>query len=328
MEDNKEQSRKPADTAFQQQRLKAWQPLLTPRYVIITFFLTGGLFMCLGVIILRASQEVYEQEIRYDTKGLAPVKVDFEITQEVKPPIFVYYKLTNFYQNHRRYVKSRSETQLRGESMDTTGCDPLESWNGTQLYPCGLVANSQFSDVLTGSITLANGTALPLEPITNTSQTCPDGSHCWYETEIAWESDRTKKFKAIAGQETTKGPNTGNNFLPPVTDEHFIVWMRTAGLPTFKKLYARLPDITLQKGDLLSIDVDQNFDVESFGGQKAIVISTTTWLGGKNVFLGWVYIIVASLCLVLGIIFLMKHKLSPRNLGSMQYFNWPGSARA
>merc|ERR1711871_1076910 len=29
-------------------------------------------------------------------------------------PVYVYYELVNFYQNHRRYVKSRSDDQLRG----------------------------------------------------------------------------------------------------------------------------------------------------------------------------------------------------------------------
>lgn len=320
--DNKELSRKPPDTAFQQQRLKAWQPLLTPRYVIITFLLTGGLFMCLGVIILRASNQVYEQTIRYD--NVVGNSVNFTITREVEPPIYVYYQLTNFYQNHRRYVKSRSEVQLRGDGLDTSGCDPLESWNGSKLYPCGLVANSVFNDTLSGSVT-QNGITTDLFKITDNTGCV--GPNCWFETEISWESDRTQKFKQISGEATTVGPNTDGSLLPNVTDEHFIVWMRTAGLPTFKKLYARLPELKLEKGDVLTIEFDDQFAVSSFGGEKAIVISTTTWLGGKNIFLGWVYVVVASMCLVLGIVFLMKHKLSPRNLGSMQYFNWPGSSR-
>lgn len=33
----------PLDTAFKQQRLPAWQPILTPKWVIITFTLVGTL---------------------------------------------------------------------------------------------------------------------------------------------------------------------------------------------------------------------------------------------------------------------------------------------
>lgn len=36
-------------------------------------------------------------------------------------PVYFYYQLANFYQNHRRYVKSRSDGQLRGDlSADTS----------------------------------------------------------------------------------------------------------------------------------------------------------------------------------------------------------------
>lgn len=39
----------------------------------------------------------------------------------MKPPIYVYYELDNYFQNHRRYVKSRSSLQLLGE-VRTLAC--------------------------------------------------------------------------------------------------------------------------------------------------------------------------------------------------------------
>lgn len=33
--------------------------------------------------------------------------------QKIDPPIYIYYELTNYFQNHRRYVKSRNDEQLR-----------------------------------------------------------------------------------------------------------------------------------------------------------------------------------------------------------------------
>jgi hypothetical protein len=34
----------------------------------------------------------------------------------VQQPIYVYYQLDNFYQNHRRYVKSKDAKQLMGQN--------------------------------------------------------------------------------------------------------------------------------------------------------------------------------------------------------------------
>jgi len=98
--------------------------------------------------------------------------------------------------------------------------------------------------------------------------------------------------------------------------------MRTSGLPVFQKLYARLPTLTLDAGDVINVTVRNVFPVSSFSGQKAIVISTTSWLGGKNTFLGYAYIVVGSCCGFLALCFGIKHRLRPRKLGDMKYFNW------
>ena len=82
-------------------------------------------------------------------------------------PVYMYYRLTNFYQNNRRYVKSFDLNQLAGstELKTDTNCAPLDRVensgvveppirvNGVlvnvsscaQYYPCGLIANSMFS---------------------------------------------------------------------------------------------------------------------------------------------------------------------------------------
>ncbi len=46
------------DTAFKQQRLKSWQPLLTPKTVLPTFFIVGLIFIPIGVALYIASSKV------------------------------------------------------------------------------------------------------------------------------------------------------------------------------------------------------------------------------------------------------------------------------
>jgi len=153
----------------------------------------------------------------------------------------------------------------------------------------------------------------------------------WQRYGIAWSSDINDKFKPVDAafpNDTVTRIGPGGFVLPDVTDEDFIVWMRTAGLPTFKKLYRKIETMDLNPGDMLSINVVNVFPVSSFSGEKAIVLSTTSWLGGKNDFLGWAYIVVAILCFILGFLFLAKHIISPRPLGDMKYFNWAASTRS
>ena len=63
----------------------------------------------------------------------------------------MYYGLTNFYQNHRRYVKSRDDRQLLGrlDSAPSSDCEPFATAmdNGTlkPIAPCGAIANSLFN---------------------------------------------------------------------------------------------------------------------------------------------------------------------------------------
>lgn len=46
------------DTAFKQQRLKAWQPILTPKTVLPTLFIVGLLFAPIGGLLLWGSSLV------------------------------------------------------------------------------------------------------------------------------------------------------------------------------------------------------------------------------------------------------------------------------
>ena len=53
------------DSAFKQQRLPAWQPILTAGTVLPTFFVIGIAFIPVGIALLYFSDEVKENIIDY-----------------------------------------------------------------------------------------------------------------------------------------------------------------------------------------------------------------------------------------------------------------------
>lgn len=46
------------------------------------------------------------------------ITVDFELTSTLKAPVYLYYGLNNFYQNHRRYLRFFSTGQMNGNEVD------------------------------------------------------------------------------------------------------------------------------------------------------------------------------------------------------------------
>lgn len=55
-----------------------------------------------------------------------------------------------------------------------------------------------------------------------------------------------------------------------------------------------------------------DFPAHLYGGTKEILISTRTVIGGKNPFLGIAYIVVAGICILLGVIFTAMNLIRPR----------------
>lgn len=150
----------------------------------------------------------------------------------------------------------------------------------------------------------------------------------WFTTDIAWSSDSERyrrsnllntdfdPAKVIPPPlwrklDKYKNGYTKDNFPDISKMERFQVWMRTAGLPTFRKLWGRNAESKLPTGDW-QIDIAYQFDPANYSGTKSIVISTVSVLGGKNNFLGIAYISVGVICWVLGLGLLLRHMIKPR----------------
>lgn len=93
--------------------------------------------------------------------------------------------------------------------------------------------------------------------------------------------------------------------------EDLIVWMRTAALPTFRKLYGKINQ-DLKANDIIMVTLENNYNTYSFNGKKKLVLSTSSWLGGKNDFLGIAYLTIGGLCFFLATAFTVVYLVKPR----------------
>lgn len=126
------------------------------------------------------------EEIKHDQDTNCKCKISFSLDKSFKGDVFFYYGLTNFYQNHRRYVKSRDDNQLLGEFKIpvSTDCAPFDlDGAGKPIVPCGAIANSLFNDSFTLSLVSPHHGEIKVK-----------------NTGIAWPSDKEIKFRNPPGR--------------------------------------------------------------------------------------------------------------------------------
>jgi len=277
---------------FKQQNLPAWRPVPTILSIVIVFAIFGILFIILGIVLLIYSNKVKSAEIEYTDCTLGQIcNKQLTLEDDIDSPVFVYYQLNGFFQNSRRYVKSKETDQLTGDDISVHDeCEPAEknkemgfspsqtALDGSALdpeayaVPCGLMAKTFFNDTFSFSI---GSTDLTVD-----------------ETNIAFDKDK-KLYD--------ENPDRSKQWMD-MTNEHFLVWMRPSGLPNPKKLWGRI-NRDLKQGEKIDIAINNNYDVSHYKGKKKIVLSNANKFGGKNKFLGISYIVVGALSILCAIIF-------------------------
>lgn len=357
-------SKRPPNTAFRQQRLKSWQPILLPQSVLPILVLITCIFTPIGIGLMVSSNHVQDLTINYsschklaqDTFSEIPKKyvkhhfndkvtvkprwrvyndtendnqvcqLNFQIPNDIKEHIYVYYKLTNFYQNHRKYVESFDRKQIAGHAIPwedlNTSCKPLRSDGDKVIYPCGLIANSMFNDTFQDafkSFTTNN------DEINDISSNTTSGDYLLTNKKISWSIDRKKRFKTTKYNvsDIVPPPNWFKKFPNGYTEENLPnlqeweelqVWMRNAALPKFYKLALKNETAKFLPAGNYTMEIGLNYPTSIFGGSKSIVITTLGVVGTRNLSLSIVYLIVSGIMVLFAILFLVKIVFQPRIL--------------
>lgn len=267
---------------FFQQEMRACRPSLNsyPTTFSLAFSTIHAL---LAFFIALLSLGWKEVRFRYDdvcNESFQTCKIDFETSVLLKAPVYVYYELSNFSQNHFRFRGSVDYKQLAGQYVENEkNCQPgpLVWDNQTGLHaPCGLRSYYTWKDYYT----------------------FPDSWNVSTKN-ITWEYEIGNLYKPINDKykEDQRWLKKIKGYEDEVTEDKFAIWMRTAPRPHFRKLLAKLNN-DISPGNY-TIDIDINFPKEDYNGKRYLVFNNLSNAGGRNLTLIGINILI-SLVYVIG----------------------------
>lgn len=249
----------------------------------------------------------------------------FTTPQEIPKDVYVNYLIENFAANHRKYVLSFNEDQIKGiaasrsDLEDNVGinCKILgHNGDGKLYYPCGLIANSMFNDTF------------PFE-LSNVQDS--NNNYPLSNSNINWHTDRTRYRKTkynhtdivpppFWARQFPDGYNETN--IPNIHEwEEFQNWMRPAALHKFSKLIRRNSNDSLQAGTY-QIDIGLHWPTTMYNGKKAVYITHGSSIGSRNYFLGTVYLIGGCICVAFAIVLLGFWMISGRKFADPAQLSW------
>ncbi|SCU84219.1 LADA_0D00518g1_1 [Lachancea dasiensis] len=271
----------------------------------------------------KAPQWRYVPPSSSDTNN-GTCEIRFTTPHDLPHTVFFSYWVENFYGNHRRYVLSFSEEQLNGDdtSISTVrnnpgiNCKPMVSnHEGKQYYPCGLIANSMFNDTF------------PMELIGVGST----GNYSLTNKGITWSTNRNRfKTTKLNHSRIAPPPNWVKQYpdgynstnVPDIHNwEEFQNWMAAPAFSKFQRLVRRNDNDTLVAGEY-QVNIGLNWPVTEFNGKKGIFLTHGSSIGGRNNFLGIVYIVGGALCIGLAVLLFVASMITGRSIGDLRNLSW------
>lgn len=249
----------------------------------------------------------------------------FTTAQEFPKDVYVNYLIEKFAANHRSYVLSFNEDQIRGYAASRSDLEDVVGRNckvlghnkdGKLYYPCGMIANSMFNDTFPFQLTNVDDSS---------------NNYSLSNTNINWHTDRTRykktkyNYTAIAPppfweRQFPDGYNETN--VPNIHEwEEFQNWMRPAALHKFAKLIRRNSNDSLPAGQY-QIDIGLHWPVNMYNGKKAVYITHGSSIGSRNYFLGTVYLIGGCICAAFAVVLLGFWLISGRKVADPTQLSW------
>ena len=279
---------------FLQQKILGWRPIPTISCITITYISLAIFFIIFGILILVFTSQLNEISIRYDNCQCQnpSCQKSIQIYEKMKKPVMIYYQIDGFSQNHKAYMNSKSDKQLKGEDISKEDliksgvCDnilyikDIDSNAKNNLaddkiaIPCGKMPKSYLRDKFENWT--INGAEINIT-----------------KEDIIYKSDK-QKYKYIE--------STQNGIWTNVTDENFINWMKPSPFSNPRKLWGIIKDQDLEKDCILSLEIT---NLKYCNNTKYIILATRNVFGGKSMFLGLFYIIFGILCLIASITFII-----------------------
>eukprot|EP00408_Alexandrium_pacificum_P013219 CAMPEP_0171212874 /NCGR_PEP_ID=MMETSP0790-20130122/30357_1 /TAXON_ID=2925 /ORGANISM="Alexandrium catenella, Strain OF101" /LENGTH=601 /DNA_ID=CAMNT_0011678571 /DNA_START=180 /DNA_END=1985 /DNA_ORIENTATION=+ len=292
-----------------QQKLRSVSSSFSWRVVVVVSMAAGAVITAIGVWALGVSMTTAEMRIVY-TKGTqeslffemahtirpkpqatittecrGTCTIPVTVPQDMRPPILAYYVIDPFYQNYNDYLKSEITAELQGrevsQALRENKCwsRPTRELNGRQLVPCGMKANSLFTD------------------------TFAIGGVTFDKNDTAWASD-VRRYNNPPDYPTRANTSWLYQRYPTVVSEErgvkteaFAAWMRPSAISRVWNPYGYI-HTPLRKGKVLNVTINSIFDAWSLNASKLLVLTEAHTMGGHHDAFGTFLIASGLLCFV------------------------------